>query len=69
MGLHDGRLKLALAAPPVDGKANKALVAFVASSMGVSRPEVQVVSGDAARRKRVFVSNLSRVSALAALAG
>ncbi len=59
MGLHDGRIKVALAAPPVDGKANKALIAFLASTLGTARSEVRLLSGETGRRKRAFVERLS----------
>jgi uncharacterized protein (TIGR00251 family) len=55
VGVHDGALKIALTAPPVDGAANAALVAFVAKLFGVAKRDVRVVSGAASRRKRVEV--------------
>jgi uncharacterized protein len=54
-GEHDGRLKLRLAAPPVDGKANAALVAFLAEYYGVPKRNVRIVAGTSSRRKRVFI--------------
>lgn len=59
-GWHDGRLKIALAAPPVDGEANAALVKFMASVLGVPKKDVAIVSGDTGRRKCVAVSNISK---------
>jgi len=50
-GVHDGRIKIRLAAPPVDGAANAELVSFVASRLGVAKSKVRVVAGDASRRK------------------
>jgi uncharacterized protein len=50
-GLHDGALRVRLAAPPVDGKANEALVAWVAEALGLPRRAVSLVRGQAARRK------------------
>lgn len=50
-GLHDGALRVRLAAPPVDGKANEALVAWVAESLGLPRRSVSLVRGQSARRK------------------
>jgi uncharacterized protein (TIGR00251 family) len=58
VGLHDGRLKVALAAPPVDGKANKALIAFLATTLGVSRSDLALAAGESSRRKRVRVLGL-----------
>ena len=56
---HDGRLKIALAAPPVDGEANKTLVKFMAEVLNVPKSSVSVSSGLTGRRKSVTVSNLS----------
>ncbi|WP_028310620.1 DUF167 domain-containing protein [Derxia gummosa] len=58
VGLHDGALKLKLAAPPVDGKANELLVKWIAERCGVGRREVELVSGQTSRRKRVSVSGI-----------
>ena len=59
MGVHDGRLKIALAAPPVEGQANKALVAFLASELKTSRSDVRLLSGQTGRRKRALVTGLT----------
>ncbi len=58
VGLHDGRLKLALAAPPVEGKANRALFAWLARTLGVAKAAVILASGQTGRRKRVRVTGL-----------
>ena len=50
-GLHGGALKIRLAAPPVDGKANAALIEFVAHRLGVARAQVVLKSGLSSRRK------------------
>jgi uncharacterized protein (TIGR00251 family) len=55
-GFHAGLLKVRLAAPPADGKANAELVRFLAQAMGVSARQVRIVSGTSARRKRVAVT-------------
>lgn len=57
-GLHGEALKIRLAAPPVDGKANAALVAFLAKACGVSKSAVELVSGETSRSKRVRVSGV-----------
>lgn len=58
LGEHDGLLKLQLAAPPVDGEANAALVEFLAKLLGVPRRQVSLIAGDASRRKRVAVQGV-----------
>lgn len=59
-GLHDGALKLRLAAPPVDGKANAALVAWLADWFGVPKNRVTIERGELSRHKRVRVCNSPR---------
>jgi uncharacterized protein len=55
-GLHDGALKLRLHAPPVDGKANDALVRWLATTLGVGRNQIVLVRGHTSRRKELRVS-------------
>jgi len=50
-GLHGDALKIRLAAPPVDGKANEALVKFVAEVLGLPKSAVNLKSGQTSRRK------------------
>jgi uncharacterized protein len=54
-GEHDGRLKLRLAAPAVEGKANVALVEFLADYFGVPKRNIRIAAGLKSRRKRVIV--------------
>jgi len=54
-GLHDGRLKVALAAPPVDGKANELLLDFLAALLRVPRRHVLLQNGAASREKTVRI--------------
>ncbi len=67
-GLHGDALKIRLAAPPVDGKANEALVRFVADTLGLPRSAVELKSGHTSRRKVLEVSgaDTDRVARLAA---
>lgn len=58
-GEHGDALKIRLAAPPVDGKANAALLAFIAERLGVSRSAVTLKSGQTSRRKVVEVEGVS----------
>jgi len=54
-GEHAGRMKLRLAAPAVEGKANEALVEFLADYFGVPKRNVRIVAGLKSRQKRVIV--------------
>lgn len=67
-GLHGDALKIRLAAPPVDGKANAALVDFIAATLGLPRAAVTLRSGQTSRRKVVEVEGAA-ASAIPALAG
>lgn len=58
IGLHDGCLKLAVAAPPVDGKANKQMLKFLATTLGIANRELSIKSGARSRRKQVVVKSL-----------
>jgi uncharacterized protein (TIGR00251 family) len=57
-GLHNKALKVTLAAPPVDGAANKALLEFLAKTFGVPRTAVSLVSGQASRNKVVQILDI-----------
>ena len=59
VGVHGDALKVRLAAPPVDGAANAALVELLAAALGVPRRCVQIVSGATSRGKIVEVSGVA----------
>jgi hypothetical protein len=68
VGEHDGRLKVQLAAPPVDGEANAALVEFLADVLGVRKGDVVIARGETGRRKTVRVTGVTAAQVEAALA-
>ena len=57
-GVHNGCLKIRLAAPAVDGRANEALIAFLAATFGVPRRNVSL-RGESGRRKAVCIASPS----------
>jgi len=59
-GLHDGRLKVRIAAPAADGRANTALVAFLSAQLGAAKRDVSIEAGLISRRKRVQVIGATR---------
>jgi len=67
-GLHGDALKIRLAAPPVDGKANEALVRFVAETLKLPKSAVTLKSGQTSRRKVIEVqgSDIASIAAFAA---
>lgn len=56
-GEHGDRLKIRLQAPPVEGKANVALVRFLSKLFAVPRNAVHIESGELSRQKRVRIQN------------
>jgi hypothetical protein len=52
-------LKVQLNAPPVDGEANAALIALMAKTFGLKKKDVEIVSGETSRRKRVRLNGTS----------
>jgi hypothetical protein len=69
VGEHGGRLKVQLAAPPVDGEANAALVEFLARALGVKKGAVELLRGDTGRRKTVRVAGVTVAAVIQALCG
>jgi uncharacterized protein len=54
-GLHDGALRVRLAAQPIDGAANEALLRWLARQLGLSKSQLRLVQGASARRKCVEI--------------
>lgn len=68
-GTRGDAILVRLAAPPVDGAANAALVAFLADRLGVPRRQITLVSGEKSRDKTIRVDGLSREQVLERLYG
>lgn len=58
-GLHDGCLKLAVLAPPVDGKANEEVVRFLAGLLSIPARDITLKSGTQGRRKQLHIKGMS----------
>lgn len=58
VGLHDGKPKIQIKAPPVDGAANKALIAFLSERCGVPKSAITIELGASGRTKRVEVAGM-----------
>lgn len=61
-GLYNGHLKVKVNAPPVDGKANENLIAFIAKQFVVPKSRVSIVSGEKNRLKKVKIRNVDDMS-------
>jgi len=55
VGIHGEALKVKLNAPPVEGKANKALIQLMAKLLGCPKSAVEIISGQASRSKRLLI--------------
>jgi len=66
-GERDGALVVRVAAPPVEGAANEALIDFLARALGVPKRAVQVVSGERSRTKRVSITGVTETQLRALL--
>ena len=67
IGLYADAIKIALNAPPVDGRANDALLVFLAEELGLPRSRVALVAGASSRSKVVRVTGKSAAEVQAAL--
>jgi uncharacterized protein len=57
-GVHDGRLKIRISAPPVDGKANERLIEVLAKALGVSKSSVEIIKGKTSKIKTIKISGI-----------
>lgn len=62
-GIHDNMLKIAITAPPVDGKANSQITAFIAKLFKVPKSAITIVSGHQGRKKKITVSGINTTTA------
>ena len=57
--MHDGRLKIAVTAAPVDGEANAAVIELLARRLGIARGDIEVIAGASSRRKTLRIANVT----------
>ena len=60
----DNRLKIRITAPPIDGKANQHLIQFLAREFKVSKSQIKLLAGDAAREKRFMIRAPNQLPAI-----
>jgi uncharacterized protein len=58
-GMHDGVIKIRIAAPAVENAANRALIDFIAQHLGIAKRCVRVVAGGASRRKLLEIDGVA----------
>ena len=60
VGLHDGSIKLTITAPPVEGKANAQVTAFMAKLFKIPKSAITLLSGHQGRHKRLAVTGITQ---------
>ena len=60
VGVTDGVWQVRVSAPPVKGKANKELIAFLSKLLGVGKSRISIIRGHATRNKAIAISGLSQ---------
>jgi hypothetical protein len=58
-GTRDGVLLIRVSAPPVEGAANDAVVAFLAEHLHIPRRDIRIVSGERSRHKRIEIAGVT----------
>ncbi len=66
-GFADEVLHIGIAAPPVEGKANKELIEFLSELLGIGRSSITIEKGASSRRKTIVVDGVDRARVLALL--
>src|SRR5438477_13021848 len=67
IGMHGGALKVKVKAPPVEGRAIRALLELLSGVLAVPRGRLTLVSGEQSRNKRVRVDGVDAATALGAI--
>ena len=66
-GEHDGALKVSLTTPPTDGRANAALIAFLAGRLAISRAQITLLTGSSSRSKTLLLRGVASAQVTASL--
>lgn len=56
----DGRIKVAVTAPPTDGEANAAVIDALADALGIAKRSVEIIRGQTSRRKTVRIAGVTQ---------
>ena len=59
-GIHDNALKIRLTTPPVDGKANQALIRLLSKALSISKAQVHLVQGETNRQKTLRIIGVTK---------
>jgi len=66
-GIHDAALKISLTAPPIEGRANQALIAFLADQLRIPKSRITLLTGTTSRSKTLRITGKSAAEVQAAL--
>ena len=61
LGFKDGVLKVKICAPPVEGKANRALIDFLSRFLGIRKSDIIIEKGETGRRKTMLIERITRL--------
>lgn len=67
LGIREGVLEVAVAAPPVDGEANSELIRALARVLGLGKSAIEIISGEGSRSKLVSIAGLTEAELRAKL--
>lgn len=67
--LENGTIKIRLTAPPVDGKANQALIEFLSEKLGVPRNNIKIISGQTSHTKIITIGGIEKDELIARIHG
>jgi len=67
VGMHGDAVKVRVTAPPIEGKANKALKGFIAKKLQLPSSQVEIIAGQHSREKLLHITGISRAEVEKAL--
>ena len=66
-GTHDGAIKISLTTPPIEGRANEALIAYLAKTLNIPKTSITLTAGQTSRNKTLHIHGVSQAQLQAAL--
>ncbi|MCK4240393.1 MAG: YggU family protein [Candidatus Atribacteria bacterium] len=60
IGIYNDALKIAIAAPPVEGKANKKCIAYLAKCFDIAKSKIEIISGQTSKNKLIKINDVSQ---------
>jgi uncharacterized protein len=67
IGIHDSALKISLTTPPIEGRANEALISFLSEALHLPKSRIAILTGETSRSKTVRITGKSAAEVQAAL--